>query len=248
VELTLALGKVRSVAQAQQEARDGLRDRARLKGLPPNRQSPYGMQWQDQRLIPDQNYSVTCQIWRLALEGETLRGIAKQLTQQRTPAPRGGRVWSATSTGSILANRTYAGVMEVLKTKALTQKNRRQATYGKANAQSRPANQCLWKGCLRSQQSALRSLSGLNSAANTTSSLLPKHQTSRDLLRGRIKCALCGKVHSNLTREKRKPRPSGPPTEAKSARMCSSKNWKLFRTDAEKLKGGGIECFPNWRC
>jgi hypothetical protein len=30
--------------------------------------------------------------------------------------------------------------------------------------------------------------------------------------------------------------------------MCSSKNWKLFRTDAEKLKGGGIECFPNWRC
>jgi len=36
VELTLALGKERSVAQAQQEARYGLRDRARLKGLPPN--------------------------------------------------------------------------------------------------------------------------------------------------------------------------------------------------------------------
>jgi hypothetical protein len=80
VEMTLALGKGRSVAQAQQESRDGLKDRALLRGLPPNCQSPYGMQWQEQRLIPDQNYSVTCQIWRLALEGETLRGIAKQLT------------------------------------------------------------------------------------------------------------------------------------------------------------------------
>ena len=36
VELVLALGKERSVARAQQEARYGLRDRARLKGLPPN--------------------------------------------------------------------------------------------------------------------------------------------------------------------------------------------------------------------
>ena len=36
VELVLALGKERSVARARQEARYGLRDRARLKGLPPN--------------------------------------------------------------------------------------------------------------------------------------------------------------------------------------------------------------------
>ena len=84
VELALALGKERSVTRVQQGARDGLRDRARLQGLPPNWQSPYGMKWQDQRLVPDDHYSVACHIWRMALEGETLRGIAKQLTQPGT--------------------------------------------------------------------------------------------------------------------------------------------------------------------
>ena len=43
VELALALGKERSVLRAQQGARDGLRDRARLKGLPPNMSKPFGM-------------------------------------------------------------------------------------------------------------------------------------------------------------------------------------------------------------
>ena len=133
------------------------------------------MQWQDQRLIPDQNYCVTCQIWRLALEGETPRGIAKQLTQQGTPVPRGGRVWSATTTGNILANRTYAGVVEVLKTEAVTPKNRRQATYGKTSTQSRPADQPVpLEGLVTQPVVTRRSLSGHSSAANTTSSLLPK--------------------------------------------------------------------------
>ncbi len=40
VELALALGKERSVARAQQGARDGLRDRARLKGFPPTGRVP----------------------------------------------------------------------------------------------------------------------------------------------------------------------------------------------------------------
>ena len=42
VELALALGKERSVLKVQQGARDGLRDRGRLKGLPPNMLKTYG--------------------------------------------------------------------------------------------------------------------------------------------------------------------------------------------------------------
>src|SRR3990172_6372953 len=42
VELALAIGKERSVERAQQGARDGLRDRAKLKGLPTTRGNPYG--------------------------------------------------------------------------------------------------------------------------------------------------------------------------------------------------------------
>ena len=128
VELALALVKERSVARAQQGTRDGLRDRAWLKGLPPNWQGPYGMKWQDQRLVPDDNYPVACNIWRMALEGETLRSIAKKLTQQGVPTAKGGRIWSATTIGSILANRSYAGVVEALKTEAVTPGARRKAT------------------------------------------------------------------------------------------------------------------------
>ena len=81
VELALALGKERSVLRAQQGARDGLRARALQKGLPPNYQSPYGMKWEDDRLVPDSNYELACDIWRMGLEGETQWGIAKRLTQ-----------------------------------------------------------------------------------------------------------------------------------------------------------------------
>ena len=43
IELALALGKEGSVLRAQQGARDGLRDRAILRGLPPNMYKIYGM-------------------------------------------------------------------------------------------------------------------------------------------------------------------------------------------------------------
>ena len=70
VELALALGKERSVLRAQQGARDGLRDRARLKGLPPNMPKTYGMRWEGNRLVPDENYSVP---------GDALRRLAEVL-------------------------------------------------------------------------------------------------------------------------------------------------------------------------
>ena len=49
---------------------------------------PLRMKWQDQRLVPDDSYPVVCDIWRMALEGETLRSIAKKLTQRGIPTPR----------------------------------------------------------------------------------------------------------------------------------------------------------------
>lgn len=69
VELALASGKERSVLRAQQGARDGLRDRARFKGLPPNMKPPYGMRWENDRLVPNENYSVACDVWSMGLAG-----------------------------------------------------------------------------------------------------------------------------------------------------------------------------------
>ena len=88
VEMALALGKDRSVVRAQQGARDGLRARATQKGLPPNYHSPYGMRWEDDRLVPNTDYPLACEIWRMGLEGETLWSIAKALTQRGVPTPK----------------------------------------------------------------------------------------------------------------------------------------------------------------
>ncbi len=89
VELALALGKERSVLRAQQGARDGLRDRAMLKGLPPTMRRPYGMCWEDNRLVPDEHYRIACEIWSMALAGGKLRTIATELTRRAIPSPRG---------------------------------------------------------------------------------------------------------------------------------------------------------------
>ena len=205
VELALALGKERSVARAQQGARDGLRDRARFKGLPPNRQSPYGMKWQDQRLVPDQNYPHACLIWHRALEGVTMRGIARELTQQGIPTPKGGRVWKGSTIGSILANRTYAGVVEALKTQAVTPVLRRKATYGKTSTRPRPSEQRVpLEGLVLQPVVTQEEFDWVQQRRQHNQRYAPKNTRLRDyLLKGRLRCSICGKRYTGITRGNR---------------------------------------------
>ena len=204
VELALALGKERSVARAQQGARDGLRDRARLRGLPPNWQSPYGMQWQDQRLVPDQNYREVCDIWRMALEGESMRGIARHLTQMGIPTPAGRRVWRVSTVGNILGNRTYAGVLEALKTEAVTPKKRQKPTYGKTSTRPRPTEQRVpLEGLVTQPVVTQEEFQWVQQRRQHNQRYATKNTRLRDyLLRGRIRCRLCGKVYTGITRGK----------------------------------------------
>jgi site-specific DNA recombinase len=137
VELALAIGKERSVLRAQQGARDGLRDRALLKGLPPNMRPPHGMRWESNRLVPDENYPVPCEVWRMGLAGWRIKAIAAELTRRGIPTPSGKVLWSTNMVRQILKNRTYAGVVEALKTEAVEPKVRKAATYGKSGRRFR---------------------------------------------------------------------------------------------------------------
>ncbi len=141
VELALALGKERSVLRAQQGARDGLRDRARLKGLPPNMSKPYGMRWEANRLVPNENYPVAVEVWRMGLARRKIMSIADELTRRGIPTPSGKLGWSDHSVRHILKNRTYAGVIEALKIEAVEPKVRREATYGKSGQRLRPESE-----------------------------------------------------------------------------------------------------------
>ena len=202
---TWSAGDRRSESAYAGGSRDGLRDRGRLKGLPPNWQSPYGMKWQDQRLVPDDNYPVACDIWRMALEGETLRSIAKKLTQQGVPTARGGRVWSATTIGSILANRSYAGVVEALKTEAVTPAARRRATYGKTSTRARPNEQRVpLEGLVVQPVVTQEEFEWVQQRRKHNQQYAAKNTKLREyLLKGRIRCGLCGRVYTGVTRGNR---------------------------------------------
>ncbi len=133
------------------------------------------MKWKDQQLVADDNYPMARDSWRVVLEGDTLRRIAKQLTRRGVPTAKERRVWSATTIGSILANRSYAGVVEALKTEAVTPGVRRKATYGKTSNRARPNERRVpLEGLVVQQWSPRRSLSGSSSAVSTTGGMLQR--------------------------------------------------------------------------
>ena len=100
MEFLSAWSKEKQVHRAQQGAKDGLRDRAKIKGLPVNGKAPYGYQLrydvQGTTKVPVafeptlQTYPVVSQIWDMALAGTPIRGICRNLVNNGIPAPKGG--------------------------------------------------------------------------------------------------------------------------------------------------------------
>ena len=205
VELALALGKERSVMRAQQGARDGLRARAVMKGLPPSMRPPYGMWWEDNKLVPSNDYSVVCDIWRMALEGRALWGIAKELTQQGTPTPRGKRVWAGSTIRAILKNSTYTGVIEACKTEAVTPEKRLKRTYGKTTSRIRPApERIVLRGLVTQPVLSDEEFQWVQQRLRDNQRFAFKNTRLRHYqLRGLIRCSLCGQLYTGVTRRGR---------------------------------------------
>ena len=205
VELALALGKERSVLRAQQGARDGLRDRARLKGLPPNMANIYGMRWDSNRLVPDNNYHAACEIWRMGLVGQKISSIANELTRRGIPTPSGNVGWSSYSVRHILKNRTYAGVIEALKTEAVEPKVRRGITYGKSGRRARPESErILLEGLVDRPIVTDEEFESMNQLLKENQRLALKNTKLRTYgLKGMIRCEDCGKAYVGVTLKRR---------------------------------------------
>ena len=201
VELALALGKERSVMRAQQGARDGLRDRARLKGLPPNMPKTYGMRWEGNRLVPDQNYSVPGEIWTMGLAGQKILSIANELTRRGIPTPSGKLGWSAFSVRHILKNRTYAGVIEALKTESVEPKVRKGSTYGKSSRRLRPENDRIpLEGLVERPVVTEEEFAWMQRRLKENQELAKKNTKLRSyLLKGLLECAACGGRYNGVT-------------------------------------------------
>ena len=147
MEFLSAWSKEKQVHRAQQGAKDGLRDRAKLQGLPVNGSAPYGYRLRYDlsngsktpvafEPVP-QAHQVVSIIWKMALEGTSLRGICRSLVDQGIPAPKGGLAWNNPTVLRILKNPIYAGRYHALKTEAVEPTKRRADTYGRSSEKRR---------------------------------------------------------------------------------------------------------------
>ena len=205
VELALALGKEKSVLRAQQGARDGLRDRALLRGLPPNMNKPYGMRWENNYLVPDENYQIAQEIWIMGLAGRKIMAIASELTRRGIPTPSGKVGWSAFAVRHILKSRVYAGVIEALKTESVEPKLRKAATYGKSSRRSRPEEERIrLEGLVEHPIVTEAEFNWMQQRLKENKQLAMKNTTLRSYgLKGMIWCSACGKSYVGVTVKRR---------------------------------------------
>jgi site-specific DNA recombinase len=144
MEFLSAWSKEKQVHRAQQGARDGLRDRAKLKGLPVNGKVPYGYELryelhQDKKIPvawePNPlTYPVASRIWQLALSGKSLQRICHMLTEEGIPTPSGRQKWQRSTLQTFFKNPIYSGQYYALRKERATPKRRQGSTYGRSSA------------------------------------------------------------------------------------------------------------------
>jgi hypothetical protein len=145
VELALALGKERQVMRAGQGARDGLRDRARLKGLPAVAKNPYGYSWsQDRaRLLPSSEWPTASFICLAGLDGMPIRNICRELYHRGIPSLTGRPQWSKSTVHRILTNPLYGGHFHALRWVRVLPGSKRTRSYGKTSMRLRPLGETI---------------------------------------------------------------------------------------------------------
>ena len=194
LEFVSAWAKEGQVTRAQIGARDGLRDRAAIKGIPASAQSPFGYNWNGKQFEPDlRTFHVARRIWKLALDGVPLRGIARQLMDAGIASPSGSEVWYASSIARMLQNPTYSGSYVALRTRTVEPKYRRGDTYGKTGREHRD----------ESEQIPLTGVVGEAIVSSEEFELVQRRLkrnkaeggkvVQRYLLRRRVRCGECGR-------------------------------------------------------
>ena len=154
MEFLSAWAKEKQVHRAQQGAKDGLRDRARIKGLPVTGKAPYGYQLrydlQGSTKVPVafepmlQTYPVVSQILDMALARTPICGICRHLVDQGIPAPKGGTAWHPPTVLRILKNPLYGGRYYALRSEVQEPSRRKGATYGKSSERRRAPEDWVW--------------------------------------------------------------------------------------------------------
>ena len=130
----------------------------------------------------------------MGLAGRKILSIADELTQRGIPTPSGKLGWSAFSVRHILKNRTYAGVIEALKTESVEPKERKGSTYGKSSRRLRPENDRIpLEGLVERPVVTEEEFAWMQRRLKENQEPAQKNTKLRTyLLKGLVGCAACG--------------------------------------------------------
>ena len=202
MEFVSAWAKETQVHRAQQGARDGLRDRARIRGLPAVPSPAYGYRWNGRQFEPDPlTFAIARKIWEMAIDGVSTRRISANLTETGVPSPRGRQLWAQTTIAKMLTNPIYSGTYVALRTKAVEPGYRIGQTYGKTGRRrTDPADQVTIEGLVSQPIVSLDEFDLVQ--RRLARNKAQGGRASQDyLLRGRLRCA-CGKRWRGKTQRK----------------------------------------------
>ena len=140
MEFLSAWAKEKQVHRAQQGARDGLRDRVKLKGLPAAPKNPYGYAWNAERtrLQTTTEWPNAEFICRSGLEGMPIRRIRRELHRRSVPSPLGREWWTTKTIHGILTGPMYGGRFYALRWEGTLPEHRRTQSYGKSSCRRKP--------------------------------------------------------------------------------------------------------------
>lgn len=205
-----AAAKKRSNKRAQDGALAGLSKRARERNRPPTKAQIYGWKWErgadghyvsDGGYKPDEYHDNTQLILRLWFETRNLDTIAWSLYERGIPSPRGGRTWSRETLRNFIRNPILAGRVATLKYERVAPKNRRTESFGKSTSRMKPESQWHYIDGLVEQPILTwdEHLSILEQLKMNR--LKASRNAKRDyLLRGLVKCQLCGRSFFGVTK------------------------------------------------
>ncbi|MFC1957052.1 recombinase family protein [Chloroflexota bacterium] len=139
--MVITIAKALQVERADEGSKTGLHNRAKLRGLPTTCQVPYGYRWNESRtrLLSNLNWPNRKLILSMFLEGDTIKGIKRELERQAIPSPRGLNHWPEPTIWGILVDSVNFGEYRALRRENTEPKERRgklngNPTYGKTSS------------------------------------------------------------------------------------------------------------------
>ncbi|MCH8870895.1 MAG: recombinase family protein [Chloroflexi bacterium] len=154
LEFAQTWAKFLQVTRAQESSKDGLRDRAKIKGLMPAGRPPFGYEYAKKvdtsgntvtdhsRVVSSKDWYIVSRIFRRYIEdGLSIRKIAKELRDDGILSPRGREKWDPSSISNMLRNPMYGGKAFGLRHKAVEPSERTGRTYGKSSMTANPRDE-----------------------------------------------------------------------------------------------------------